>query len=389
LAKVLIKNLTKRFGSVVAADKVDLEVPDKKFVVLLGPSGCGKTTILRCIAGLETPEEGEIYIGDRLVSGLEPKERDIAMVFQTYALYPHMTVFQNLAFPLENADVPKAQIKEKVEETAKLLRIENLLGRKPKQLSGGQRQRVALGRAMVREPKVFLMDEPLSNLDAKLRVYMRAELKKLQKELGVTTIYVTHDQVEAMTMGDIVAILNQGALQQFGKAADIYFHPVNVFVAGFIGTPPTNFFDCNLVKEESWFFDAGSFKYPVPQRLLEKAKDWSSSLVLGVRPQDIIVHGKSQDAAAVKKEAAEAAKEGVSLPEEKRGKRSKRVLIRATLEIDEPLGDRQVLDLKVGDYLVKALVLPDFRVELGDELEFEFSEDKIYVFDKKTGLALL
>jgi multiple sugar transport system ATP-binding protein len=248
---------------------------------------------------------------------------------------------------------------------------------------------VALGRAMVREPKVFLMDEPLSNLDAKLRVYMRAELKKLQKELGVTTIYVTHDQVEAMTMGDIVAILNQGALQQFGKAADIYFHPVNVFVAGFIGTPPTNFFDCNLVKEESWFFDAGSFKYPVPQRLLEKAKDWSSSLVLGVRPQDIIVHGKSQDAAAVKKEAAEAAKEGVSLPEEKRGKRSKRVLIRATLEIDEPLGDRQVLDLKVGDYLVKALVLPDFRVELGDELEFEFSEDKIYVFDKKTGLALL
>ena len=389
MAKVVIKNLTKRFGSVVASDKVDLEVPDKKFVVLLGPSGCGKTTILRCIAGLETPEEGKIYIGDRLVNGLEPKERDIAMVFQTYALYPHMTVFQNLAFPLENANVPKVQIKEKVEETAKLLRIENLLGRKPKQLSGGQRQRVALGRAMVREPQVFLMDEPLSNLDAKLRVYMRAELKKLQKELGVTTIYVTHDQVEAMTMGDSVAILNQGVLQQHGKAVDIYFHPVNVFVAGFIGTPPTNFFNCNLVKEESWFFDAGPFKYPVPQRLLEKAKDWSSSLVLGVRPQDIIVHGKSQDAAAVKKEAAEAAKEGVSLPDEKRGKRSKRVLIKATLEIDEPLGDRQVLDLKVGDYLVKALVLPDFRVELGAELEFEFSEDKIYVFDKKTGLALL
>ena len=389
MAKVTIKGLTKRFGKVVAADKVDLEVQDKEFVVLLGPSGCGKTTILRCIAGLETPNEGEIYIGDRLVNELEPKERDIAMVFQTYALYPHMTVFQNLAFPLENANVPKTQIKEKVEATAKLLQIGALLDRRPKQLSGGQRQRVALGRAMVREPHVFLMDEPLSNLDAKLRVYMRAELKKLQKELGVTTIYVTHDQVEAMTMGDRVAILNQGVLQQFGKASTIYFHPVNVFVAGFIGTPPTNFFDCNLIKEDTYVFDAGPFKYPVPQRLLEKAKNWPSSVVLGVRPQDVIVHSKILDASAMKKEATEAAKEGVTLPEENPGKRSRRVLINATLEIDEPLGDRQVLDLRVGDYLVKALVLPDFRAEIGDELEIEFSGDKIYVFDKKTGLALL
>jgi multiple sugar transport system ATP-binding protein len=389
LAKVLIKGLTKRFGKVVAVNKVNLEVPDKKFVVLLGPSGCGKTTILRCIAGLENPEQGEIYIGDRLVNELEPKERDIAMVFQTYALYPHMTVFQNLSFPLENANVPKAQIKEKVEETAKLLRIENLLGRRPKQLSGGQRQRVALGRAMVREPKVFLMDEPLSNLDAKLRVYMRAELKKLQKELGVTTIYVTHDQVEAMTMGDSVAIINQGVLQQFGKASEIYFHPVNVFVAGFIGTPPTNFFDCNLTKEEPYTFDAGPFKYPVPERLVEKAKRWPSSVVLGIRPQDVMVHGRVQDFATMKEEAAETAKEGTTLPEEKQDKRRRRFSIKAILEIDEPLGDRQVLDLRVGDYLVKALVLPDFRAELGDELEIDFSEDKIYVFDKKTGQALL
>jgi multiple sugar transport system ATP-binding protein len=373
LAKVLIKQLTKRFGTVVAVNKVDLEVPDKKFVVLLGPSGCGKTTVLRCIAGLETPEEGEIYIGDRLVNKLEPKERDIAMVFQTYALYPHMTVFQNLAFPLENANVPKAQIKEKVEATAKLLKIENLLGRKPKQLSGGQRQRVALGRAMVREPKVFLMDEPLSNLDAKLRVYMRAELKKLQKELEVTTIYVTHDQVEAMTMGDSVAILHQGVLQQFGKASEIYFHPVNVFVAGFIGTPPTNFFDCNLTKEETYVFDAGPFKYPVPEPMREKAKKWPSSLVLGVRPQDIMVHTKAQVASTRKKDDAKAPQ----------------FLINAVLEIDEPLGDRQVLDLRVGDYLVKALVLPDFRAELGDELWIDFPSDKIYVFDKKTGQALL
>jgi multiple sugar transport system ATP-binding protein len=360
LAKVLLKNLTKRFGKVVAVNNFNLEAKDKEFIVLLGPSGCGKTTVLRCIAGLEKPDDGAIYIGDRLVNELEPKQRDIAMVFQTYALYPHMTVYQNLAFPLENAKVPPAEIKVKVEETAKLLRISNLLGRKPKQLSGGQRQRVALGRAMVRQPRVFLMDEPLSNLDAKLRVYMRAELKKLQKDLGITTIYVTHDQVEAMTMGDKVAIMNEGVLQQFGSATEIYFHPANVFVAGFIGTPPTNFFDCTLIKEKPFVFDAGPFKYPVPEALLEKAQSWPSSVVLGIRPQDVSVHLKSPGEGAIK----------------------------ATLEIDEPLGDRQVLDLKVGDYLVKALVLPDFKAELDDELWMEFHEDKISVFDKKSGQAL-
>jgi multiple sugar transport system ATP-binding protein len=361
LAKVSIKKLTKRFGKVVAANKLDLEVKDKEFVVLLGPSGCGKTTVLRCIAGLETPDEGEIYIGDRLVNSLEPKERDIAMVFQTYALYPHMSVFQNLAFPLENSKMTKEQIKEKVEETAKLLKIDNLLSRKPKQLSGGQRQRVALGRAMVREPHVFLMDEPLSNLDAKLRVYMRAELKKLQKEVGITTIYVTHDQVEAMTMGDKVAIINEGTLQQFDRASEIYFHPVNVFVAGFIGTPPMNFFDCTLTREKPLVFDAGSFKYPVPDQLLEKTKEWPSSLVFGIRPQDVLVHTKAKG----------------------------KGMIKAELEIDEPLGDRQVLDLKVGEYLVKALVLPNFEAALGDELWIELPSDKFYVFDKKTGRALL
>jgi multiple sugar transport system ATP-binding protein len=360
LARVLIKQLTKRFGNVVAVNKLDLEAKDKEFVVLLGPSGCGKTTVLRCIAGLETSDEGEIYIGDRLVNGLEPKERDIAMVFQTYALYPHMTVFQNLAFPLENANMPKPQIKEKVEQTARLLQIEKLLNRRPKQLSGGQRQRVALGRAMVREPKVFLMDEPLSNLDAKLRVYMRAELKKLQKDLGITTIYVTHDQVEAMTMGDKVAVLNEGKLQQVGHATQIYFKPANVFVAGFIGSPPINFFDCTLTKEELYSFDAGEFKYIVPEYLLEKAKEWPSRLVLGVRPQDVIVHAQTRKG-----------------------------LIKSKLEIDEPLGDRQVLDLKVGGYLVKALVLPDLKANVGDDMWIEFPSDKIYVFDKQTGQALL
>jgi multiple sugar transport system ATP-binding protein len=359
LARVLLKALTKRFGKVVAVNEVNLEVKDREFVVLLGPSGCGKTTVLRCIAGLEAPDGGEIYIGDRLVNGLEPKDRDVAMVFQSYALYPHMSVFDNIAFPLENAGVPLDERKKKVEATAELLRIRDLLDRKPKQLSGGQRQRVALGRAMVREPRVFLMDEPLSNLDAKLRVYMRAELKKIQKDVGITTIYVTHDQVEAMTMGDRVAILNEGVLQQFDHAGQIYSHPLNVFVAGFIGTPPTNFFDCNLTKEAPYVFDTGAFKYPVPDRLQEKAKEWGSPLVMGVRPQDVLVYRR--------------AKEG---------------LIKARLEIDEPLGDRKVFDLRVGDYLVKALVEPDFVAKVGDEMWLELQSSKIYVFEKKTGRAL-
>jgi multiple sugar transport system ATP-binding protein len=359
LARILLKDLTKRFGKVIAVNNVSLEAKDKEFVVLLGPSGCGKTTVLRCIAGLELPDEGEIYIGDRLVNNLEPKERNVAMVFQSYALYPHMTVYENIAFPLENAGLAENEIKQKVQNTAKLLRIDDLLNRRPRQLSGGQRQRVALGRAVVREPTVFLMDEPLSNLDAKLRVYMRAELKKLQKDLGITTIYVTHDQVEAMTMGDRVAIMNEGVLQQFNHSNEIYFHPVNTFVAGFIGTPPTNFFDCSITKEEPYAFDAGVFQYPVPEHLREKMKDWSSAVVLGVRPQDVIVNRKTGEG-----------------------------LIGAQLEINEPLGDRQVFDLRVGDYLVKALVDPDFRAEIGDELWLDFQERGIYVFDKKTGKAL-
>jgi multiple sugar transport system ATP-binding protein len=362
LARVTIKKLTKRFHDVVAVNNLSLEIKDKEFVVVLGPSGCGKTTALRCIAGLETPDEGEIYIGDRLVNDLDPKERDIAMVFQSYALYPHMTVFNNLAFPLENAKVPKEDIKERVQEVSELLKIHELLDRKPKQLSGGQRQRVALGRAMVRKPHVFLMDEPLSNLDAKLRVYMRAELKKLQKDVGITTIYVTHDQVEAMTMGDKVAILDEGVLQQFGLPHEIYFQPLNVFVAGFIGTPPTNFFDCNLIEGTPHTLDTGEFKYPLPENLAEVAKKCTSNAcILGVRPQDVLVY---------------------------KGGKEKKELVKARLEVIEPLGEKQILDLKVGKYLVKALVSPDFRAEMGDDLWIDFPSDKIYIFDKKTGKAL-
>ena len=360
LARVTLENVTKRFGNVVAIDKLSLEAKDKDFLVLLGPSGCGKTTALRCIAGLETPEEGDIYIGDRLVNELDPKERDVAMVFQSYALYPHMTVFNNLAFPLENMKIPKDEINRKVRLVAKLLEIGPLLDRKPKQLSGGQQQRVALGRSIVREPKVFLMDEPLSNLDAKLRVYMRAELKKLQKELGVTTIYVTHDQVEAMTMGDKIAILKDGILQQFDPPSKVYSHPSNVFVAGFVGSPPTNFFDCVLT--EGSILDAKDFKYSLPKDVAEAAKARTSQeVILGIRPQDIQVY----------KEA-----------------KVKNDLIGAKLYTTEPLGDVLILDLKVGEYLVKVVVSPDFKVENIDQLWMKFPVSKIYLFDKKTGNAL-
>ncbi len=362
MARVLFKKVTKRFGDVVAVSSLSLEVKDKEFLVLLGPSGCGKTTALRCIAGLETPEEGEIYIGDKLVNDLDPKDRNVAMVFQSYALYPHMTVFNNLAFPLENAKVPEDDIKNRVRQVARLLQIEALLNRKPGQLSGGQQQRVALGRAIVREPQVFLMDEPLSNLDAKLRIYMRAELKKLQKELGVTTIYVTHDQVEAMTMGDRISILNDGILQQSGPPDDIYFHPSNVFVAGFIGSPPTNFFDCNLIEGTPSTLDAGEFRYPLPDDAAKAAEQCTSgTCILGVRPQDVLVYKTTG---------------------------GKKELIKVRLEVTEPLGDKQILNLKVGDYLVKAVVNPDFEAELGDELWIKIPEDKIYLFDKKTGNAL-
>jgi multiple sugar transport system ATP-binding protein len=363
MARVLLENVTKRFGNVVAVNNLSLEAMDKDFLVLLGPSGCGKTTALRCIAGLETPEKGEIYIGDRLVNDLDPKERDVAMVFQSYALYPHMTVFKNMAFPLENMKIPKDEIRIKVRQVAELLKIEVLLDRKPKQLSGGQRQRVALGRAMVRDPHVFLMDEPLSNLDAKLRVYMRAELKKLQKELGVTTIYVTHDQVEAMTMGDKIAILNEGVLQQTGTPDGIYFNPSNVFVAGFIGSPPTNFFDCTLMEGVLCSLDTGEFEYSLPEDVAKAAKRCASNAcILGVRPQDVLVH---KDA------------------------KIKKGLVKAVLDVIEPLGDVTILDLKVGDYLVKAVVSPDFKAELGDELWIEYPAKKVHIFDKKTGATLV
>ncbi|MBO3768814.1 MAG: ABC transporter ATP-binding protein, partial [Candidatus Brockarchaeota archaeon] len=240
MTRVVFKNVTKKYGNYIAVNNVSFEVEHKEFAVLLGPSGSGKTTILKLISGLEFPDKGEIWIGDRIVNKLPPKDRDVAMVFQNYALYPHKTVYENLAFPLKIRHVPKDEIDKRVKSIAKLLGIDRLLERKPGQLSGGEQQRVALGRALIREPKVWLLDEPLSNLDAKLRTYMRAELKKLQRELGITTIYVTHDQVEAMTLADKLIVLNEGVVQQIGSPRELYEKPANVFVATFIGSPPMN-----------------------------------------------------------------------------------------------------------------------------------------------------
>jgi len=286
MAKVVLKHVTKRFGRVVAVDDLSLEVRDKEFVVLLGPSGCGKSTTLRLIAGLEKPNSGEIWIGDRLVNEVDPTKRNVAMVFQSYALYPHMTVYGNIEFPLKMFGVPKEERRRKVLEVAEFLGISELLDRKPSQLSGGQQQRVALARALVREPQVFLMDEPLSNLDAKLRVKMRFELKKLQRQLGITTIYVTHDQVEAMTMADRIAVLNAGRLQQYGTPEQIFYEPANMFVAGFVGSPPMNFVEGSVVAGEQVVFDAGAFKLKIPKIY---GKLSGKSLVLGFRPQHAVV----------------------------------------------------------------------------------------------------
>ncbi len=269
MAKVVLENISKSFGNVEAVKNFDLTVEDKEFAILVGPSGCGKSTALRMVAGLEEPTSGTIYIGDREVNDLPPKDRDIAMVFQEYALYPHMSVFKNMAFGLKLRKFPKSEIDQRVREASEILSIQNLLDRKPKQLSGGQRQRVAVGRAIVRKPAVFLFDEPLSNLDAKLRVQMRAELSKLHDRLQTTIIYVTHDQVEAMTMGTKIVVMKDGLIQQVGSPLDVYNFPVNQFVAGFIGSPVMNFIPCRIVsKDGRLFVDAEAFQLPVPENRL-------------------------------------------------------------------------------------------------------------------------
>ncbi|MDW7657951.1 MAG: sn-glycerol-3-phosphate ABC transporter ATP-binding protein UgpC, partial [Bacillota bacterium] len=291
MASVSLKNVYKRYeGGVVAVSDFNIDIEDKEFIILVGPSGCGKSTTLRMIAGLEEITEGEIYIGEKLVNDVQPKDRDIAMVFQNYALYPHMTVYDNMAFGLKLRKVPKDEIKRRVTEAAKILEIEHLLDRKPKALSGGQRQRVALGRAIVRDPKVFLMDEPLSNLDAKLRVQMRVEITKLHQRLQTTIIYVTHDQTEAMTMGTRIVVMKDGFIQQIDNPTNLYLHPQNTFVAGFIGMPPMNFINAKLtVKGDDVFLNFNDITIALPKKYSTpevKAYD-GKEVITGIRPEAI------------------------------------------------------------------------------------------------------
>jgi multiple sugar transport system ATP-binding protein len=299
LTTLSIRNLTKKYGNLTALEDFSLEISSGKFMVLLGPSGCGKTTVLRCISGLTDITSGEIYIGNELVNKIPPKDRDVAMVFQNYSLYPHMNVYDNIAFPLKMRKVHKDRINESVHKTARLLNIDNLLERKPKEISGGQMQRVALGRALVREPKIFLMDEPLSNLDAKLRTEMRVEIKKLQEKVGITTLYITHDQAEAMSMADNVGIMDSGKLMQLDSPQKVYTDPANRFVASFIGVPPMNFIKFKIIKEGSLFLkfdDINSYQQDkrsiikIPDTLAENLENITGETIyLGIRPKDIIL----------------------------------------------------------------------------------------------------
>jgi len=370
MVSITIKNLTKKYGNTVANKDISLQIKDKEFFVFLGPSGCGKTTTLFAIAGLIKIDAGEIWIGDELVTSAEkgihkpPQERGIAMVFQDYAIYPHMNVFDNIAFPLKISNTDKQEIEQRVKKTAELLGISQLLDRKPRQLSGGQRQRVALGRAMVRRPKVFLMDEPLANLDAKLRVQMRTELKKLQLDLGVTTIYVTHDQVEAMTMADRIMVQKDGVIEQIGTPDELYNHPSNLFVAGFIGSPEMNFIDCTLVKEKKeLFLDAKEFKISLPANMTSEIESYiDSEIVMGIRPEDI--HENKSAEGNTQKDT-----------------------IRMTLDLIEPVGPYLLLHLKAGQIPLTATV-KETKVKAGQEIIMEMEPDKIHLFDKKTKKAI-
>ena len=299
LTTLSIRNLTKRYGNLTALENFSLEIDSGEFMVLLGPSGCGKTTVLRCIAGLTDISSGEIYIGDEIVNKLPPKDRDVAMVFQNYSLYPHMNIYDNIAFPLKMRKTDKNQINDRVQEIASLLNINNLLKRRPKEISGGQMQRVALGRALVREPKVFLMDEPLSNLDAKLRTEMRIEIKKLQKKVAITTLYITHDQAEAMSMADNVAIMEAGKMLQLGSPQKVYNEPANQFVGSFIGNPPMNFLKFRVVRDKYMFlkpdngdsdknYNKSMVQVPaVLSTIIDRTRE--ENIVLGIRPKDITV----------------------------------------------------------------------------------------------------
>ncbi len=369
MAGLSLRHIGKTYqGGVSAVSDFNLEIEDKEFIILVGPSGCGKSTTLRMIAGLEEITDGELYIDDKLVNDVAPKDRDIAMVFQNYALYPHMTVFENMAFGLKLRKVPKAEIKKKVQEAARILDIEHLLDRKPKALSGGQRQRVALGRAIVREPKVFLMDEPLSNLDAKLRVQMRSEIGKLHKNLATTFIYVTHDQTEAMTMGSRIVVMKDAIMQQCDTPSVLYDEPVNMFVAGFIGSPQMNFINVTLDKKDDGVYLTGenvSVKLPEGKGNREELIPYfGKEVVLGVRPENIY------DSEAYLAQFADST---------------------ATVTVDntEMMGAETYLYLLLGNLPMIARVNRRTTATNGDTIKVALDSQKIHLFDKDTELAII
>ncbi|MBN2049098.1 MAG: sn-glycerol-3-phosphate ABC transporter ATP-binding protein UgpC [Spirochaetales bacterium] len=357
MANVILENITKVYpGDVKAVDNANIEIKDQEFVVLVGPSGCGKTTTLRMIAGLEEITEGTLTIDGKVVNDVPPKDRDIAMVFQNYALYPHMTVYDNMAFGLKIRKFPKADIDARVKEAAQILSIGNLLDRKPKALSGGQRQRVAVGRAIVRHPKVFLFDEPLSNLDAKLRVQMRAEISSLHHRLKATMVYVTHDQVEAMTMADKIVVMKDGLIQQIGGPLELYNSPNNLFVAGFIGSPPMNFIE-GRVADNSNVFDAVDFRLPLTSQKASLVASYKGSpVIFGVRPEDLTLDPKGTEDNAVT----------------------------GSVLVVEQLGEQLHLHVEMKDATIIAKVPPQTKVAVGDKVFLKPNMEKAHFFDKET-----
>lgn len=362
MAEIRLENLYKSFGKVKAVNDLNLIINDGEFVCLLGASGCGKTTSLRMVAGLETADSGNIFIADKNVTHSEPRDRDVAMVFENYALYPHMTVFENISYPLKIRQMPTSVIKERVGWAAEILEIAPLLDRYPKQLSGGQRQRVAVGRAIVRKPAVYLMDEPISHLDAKLRAQMRGELKHLQKVLGTTTLFVTHDQLEAMAMADRIAVMHLGVLQQYASPDEAYDCPVSMYVAGFIGEPPMNFIPGKAMSNGGGMhFEHSAFSMLLSDRdrqLVEKNAN-RNEVVLGLRPEHLQVNYQPQVRA-----------------------------MEASVYVVQPLGAEVIIDTKVGDTLVKVRATPETKVEMNEKVWLTFNEDHIHLFDAKSEKAL-
>ena len=355
MVNVVFDRVQKAFGPVVAIPDLNLEIASGEFVSLLGPSGCGKTTTLRMLAGLEQPTGGQIRIGERPVNNVAPGERDIAMVFQSYALYPHMSVSQNIAYPLKKRGVPKAEHPARIKAVSDLLQLGPLLERKPKQLSGGQQQRVALGRALVRDPKVFLLDEPLSNLDAKLRAHMRTELIELHRRLGKTMVYVTHDQLEAMTMSTRIAVMHGGNLQQFGTPSEIYNRPVNTFVASFIGTPSMTLVDADLLLEDGLKLKLGSTIFDIPETLLAAPPPGALPITLGIRPENIVLGGG----------------EGM-----------------ATIRLVEPTGHESIVTLDIDGKPAIVRAPGDTKLQTGESVRFDLRRDRLHFFDRDSGLRL-